>query len=93
MATYTQQELQDRLKRSGTRFYTVKNLGDDSYDFITGFEDFGSAAKAGGRPQYDVAVVNDDGTYYVVSRSAPDFFDYGKTREAPPAPPAPDPEE
>lgn len=83
MATYTQQQLVDRLKHSGTRFYTVKNLGDDTYDFITGFEDFGSAAKPGGRPEYDVAVVNDDGTYFVVSRSAPDFYDYGKTRVAP----------
>lgn len=93
MATYTPEELVARLKKSGTRFYTVhitpgENGDPDTLNFITGFEDFGSAAKvAGGNPGYGVAVVGDDGNVLVTTPADADFYDYGKSpRPVPPLP-------
>ena len=80
MATYTTEELIERQK-TGTHFWTVRIIPGETettYDFITGYEDFGSAAKAGGLPDYGVAVVAENGTFTVHTQQDADYYDFGK---------------
>src|SRR5690606_5184037 len=97
MATYTPEELVARLKKSGTRFYTVhitpgENGDPDTLNFITGFEGCGASAKVGGgNPGYGGAVVGDDGTGLVATPADAEFYDYGTSPR--PVPPLPEEDE
>ncbi|MFJ0454068.1 hypothetical protein [Bordetella bronchiseptica] len=70
--------------QKGLRFFVVNADG----SFGAAYADFGSAAKAGGLPTHDVAVVNSEGAAVVYDRQAPEFYDFGKNRDVLPETPA-----
>jgi len=76
MPQYTPTELIDFYKK-GLRFFVVNP--DGSYG--AAYADFGSAAKAGGLPTHDVAVINADGAAVVYDRQVPGFYNFGKNRD------------
>ena len=83
MPHYTPAELIDFYKK-GLRFFVVNADG----SLGEAHTDFGSAAKAGGLPTHDVAVVNSDGATVVYDRQDPSFYDFGKNRDVLPEAPA-----
>ncbi|CAB5511100.1 hypothetical protein LMG26857_00384 [Achromobacter anxifer] len=75
MPHYTPAELIG-FHQKGLRFFVVNADG----SFGAAYADFGSAAKAGGLPTHDVAVVNSEGAAVVYDRQAPGFYDFGQPR-------------
>lgn len=75
MPNYTPTELIDFYNK-GLRFFVVNEDG----TFGEAHSDFGSAAKAGGLPTHDVAVINSEGAAVVHDRQAPGFYDFGQPR-------------
>lgn len=83
MPHYTPTELIG-FHNKGLRFFVVNPDG----SFGEAHADFGSAAKAGGLPTHDVAVINADGAAVIYDRQAPRFYDFGRSRDAVPDTPA-----